>query len=140
MWFPTPEQLVEAGVLTGSDVFVTGPGGERRRETLVEMRLRRQLQATAAQINARGPVRLDDVTTMEGASASGTTLTQHYRVKTEGLDVAGSRAGLMRSYRREICSSVESALAVREGARFVLSYKDPRGRPVFDVTVEKCGA
>ena len=139
MWFPNPVELVEAGVLTGSDIFVAGPGGTRRRETVTEMRLRRQMQATADRINARGPVRLDDFTTMEGASASGTALTQHYRVKVEGLDVAGSRASLTRSFRREICSSVESALAVREGGRFVLSYKDGRGRPVFDVTVAECG-
>ncbi|HYW17308.1 MAG TPA: hypothetical protein VE891_14305 [Allosphingosinicella sp.] len=139
MWFPTPEELVEAKVLTGSDRFVAGAGGGRRRETLVEMRLRRQMEAAARRINARGPVRLDALTTLEGASASGPTLTQHYRVKTEGVDIAGSRAGLERSFRQEICSDAESALTVREGGRFVLSYKDERGRAVFDVVVGKCG-
>ncbi|MET1112474.1 MAG: hypothetical protein ABWX67_13205 [Allosphingosinicella sp.] len=139
MWFPSPVELVEARAPPGPAVFAAGPGGSRRRETVGEMRLRRQMQAIAAQINARGPVRLDDVTLMEGASASGTTLTQHYRVEAERLDVAGSRAALTRSYRQEICSSVESALAVRDGGRFVLSYKDGRGRPLFDVTVENCG-
>jgi hypothetical protein len=140
MWFPTPEELVEGGVLTGSDVFVADGGGPPRRETLGEMRLRRQMQAAADRINARGRVRLDDVTTMEGASASGPTLTQHYRVKVENLDVAGSRSSLTRSFRQEICSSAESALAVREGGRFVLSYKDGGGRPVFEVVVEECAA
>lgn len=139
MWFPTPEELVEAKVLTGSDVFVLEEGGERRRETLGEMRVRRQMQSIAAQINARGPVRVGPITTMERASASGTTLTEHYRVETERLDVAGSRTNLTRSYRRRVCSNVESALMVREGGRFVLSYKDGRGRPVFDVVVEECG-
>jgi hypothetical protein len=137
MWFPTPEELVGAGVLTGSDVFVT-EGGWTRRETLDEMHVRRQMQAAAARMNARGAVRLDDFTTLEGASASGTTLTQHYRVKTEGLDVAGSKANLSRSFRREICSSAESVTAIRQGGRFVISYKDLKGRPVFDVVVASC--
>jgi hypothetical protein len=138
MWVPSPEELVEAGVLTGSDVFVTDDDGARRRETLGEMRVRRQMQAVVAQINAKGPVRVNQFTTMERASVSGTTLTEHYRITAERLDVAGSRANLTRSYRKEICSSVETALMVREGGRFVLSYADGRGRPVFDVVVEKC--
>jgi hypothetical protein len=140
MWFPSPEELVEGGVLTGSDVFVTESGRPPRRETLQEMRMRRQMQAVAARINARGPVRLDDVTTMEGASVTGTTLTQHYRVKVEGLDIAGSKANLRRSFRQEICSSVESVTAIRQGGRFALSYKDGRGRPLFDVVVSDCSA
>jgi hypothetical protein len=138
MWIPSPEELVEGGVLTGSDIFVAQGKGPPRRETLGEMRVRRQMQAVAAQINARGPVRVNQFTTMERASASGTTITEHYRIETDRLDVAGSRANLNRSYRREICSGVETALMVREGGRFVLSYTDPKGRPVFDVVVEKC--
>jgi hypothetical protein len=102
------------------------------------MRVRRQMQAVAARINTRAPVRVNRLTTMERASVSGTTITEHYRIETERLDVAGSRANLTRSYRKEICSSVETALMVREGGRFVLSYKDARGRPVFDVVVENC--
>lgn len=137
MWFPTPEQLIEARVLTGSDVFVT-QDGTRRRETLAEMRVRRQMQAIAAQINARGAVRVDEITTMERASVSGTTLTEHYRIESDRLDVASSRANLTRSYRREICLNVETALMVSEGGRFVLSYKDGRGRPVLDVVIADC--
>ena len=139
MWFPSPEELVQAGVLTGSDLFVAGPDGTRRRETLGEMRLRRQMEGVAARINLRAPIRVDRITTMERATVSGTTLTEHYRIETERLDVAGSRANLTRSYRKEICSRVESALMVREGGRFVLAYADGRGRKVFDVVVEECG-
>jgi hypothetical protein len=138
MWFPTPVELVEARVLTGSDVLVTEGGAPPRRETLVEMRLRLQMQAAAERINAKAPIRVDEFSTMERATASGTTLTQHYRVETDGVDVAGSRANLERSFRREICSNAESALAVRDGARFVLSYKTGRGRPVFDIAVSRC--
>lgn len=138
MWVPAPEQLVEARVLTSSDVFVTEGPGAPRRETLSEMRVRRQMQAIAAQINAKGPVRVDDITVMERASVSGTTLTEHYRIETARLDVAGSRANLTRSYRREICSSVEAVTLVRQGGRFALSYADGKGRRVFDVMIASC--
>lgn len=138
MWLPSPEQLVEARVLTGSDVLVADGPGAPRRETLAEMRVRRQMQVIAAQINARGPVRLNDITTMERASVSGTTLTEHYRIESDRLDVARSRANLTRSYRREICSNVETALMVSEGGRFVLSYKDGAGRPVLGVAISSC--
>jgi hypothetical protein len=138
MWFPGPEELVEARVLTSSDVFVTEGPGAPRRETLTEMRLRRQMKAFAEGINSRGPVRLDPSLTMEGATSSGTTLTQHYRVELQNLNVARSRANMTRSFRQEICSDAKTALAVSQGGRFVLAYKDGKGRPLFDVVIASC--
>ncbi len=138
MWFPQPDELVEARVLTGSPVMVGTPGGGSRRETLAEMRLRRQIAASAAQINASIPVQVSEGITMERASASGPTLTQHYRVTLQGVDIAGSRQRLDAKLRREICSDVVMALAVSQGARFVHSYADARGRPMLDVAVTRC--
>jgi hypothetical protein len=137
LWVPDPVQLVEANVLTGSDVLVM-EGGERRRETAVEMRLRRNLAATAERMNASGPIRLDADQTMVGVSASGTTLTYHYRVATERVDVAGSRQRLDEQLRRQLCSNVDMAVAVREGARFVHSYSDLSGRHVMDIAITQC--
>lgn len=138
MWFPQPDQLIEAQVLTGSPVMVAIPGGGSRRETLAEMRLRRQMAASAAQINTSAPVQVSDGITMERASASGPALTHHYRVTLERVDIAGSRERLNRKLRSEICSDVVMALAVKEGARFVHSYADARGRPLLDVAVSQC--
>lgn len=137
MWFPQPDELIEAKVLTGSTVYVV-EGNERRRETVAEMRLRRQMAASAARINASAPVRVAEGITMERASASGSTLTQHYRVTLEGVDIAGSRQRLNRNLRSDICSDVIMALAVSQGARFVHSYVDARGRPMLDVAVTRC--
>ena len=75
---------------------------------------------------------------MERASASGTTLTHHYRVATERVDVSGSRRGLGQQLRRQICSDVEMAVAIGEGARFVHSYSDGRGRHLFDIAITEC--
>jgi hypothetical protein len=137
MWFPNPVELVEANVLTGSDVFVT-KGGERRRETAVEMRLRRNMAATAERINATMPRRLSADTTMVRVSASGTTLTHHYRLDADRIDAAGTRRGLGGQLRRQMCSDVDMALAIREGARFVHSYSDRRGRHAVDIVIEQC--
>ncbi|MFL6845431.1 MAG: hypothetical protein ACJ8ER_11190 [Allosphingosinicella sp.] len=137
IWIPSPEELVEANVLTGSDVFVT-QGGVRRRESLAEMRIRHSLAATAAQINASAPVRVNEAITMERATASGTTLTHYYKVTLEHVDVAGSRRQLAQSLRRDTCSDAATAVAVGEGARFVHSYSDASGRPLLDVAVTQC--
>lgn len=137
MWFPDPVRLVEANVLTGSDVFVA-KGGERRRETAVEMRLRRDLAVTAERINATLPRRLSEDTTMLRVSASGTTLTHHYRIDADGIDAAGTQRSLGRQLRREICSNVEMAVAIRQGARFVHSYSDRRGRHAVDIVIAQC--
>jgi hypothetical protein len=136
-WFPNSVELVEANVLTGSDVFVT-KSGERRRENGVEMRLRRNIAATAERINATMPRRLSPDTILERVSASGTTLTHHYRIDADRIDAAGTRRGLGRQLRRQICADVEMAVAVREGARFVHSYSDRRGRHAVDIAVTEC--
>jgi hypothetical protein len=102
------------------------------------MRLRRDIAATAERINAMGPRRLSADTTMVRASASGTTLTHHYRVEADQIDAAGTRRGIGRQLRREICSNVEMVVAIREGARFVHSYSDRRGRHAVDIAITEC--
>ncbi|HYJ82994.1 MAG TPA: hypothetical protein VEW26_09165 [Allosphingosinicella sp.] len=137
MWYPDPVELLEANVLTGSDVFVT-KGGERRRETAAQMRVRRNMATTAEQINATLPRRLSEDTTLLRMSASGTTLTHHYRIEADRIDAAGTRQGLGRQLRRQLCSEVEMALAVREGARFVHSFSDRHGRHAVDIVISEC--
>ncbi|HEX8263114.1 MAG TPA: hypothetical protein VF547_09600 [Allosphingosinicella sp.] len=137
LWFPDPVELVEANLLTGSDVFVT-KNGARRRENAVEMRLRRNIAATAERINATLPRRLSADTTLLRVSASGTTLTHHYRIDAEKIDAAGTRIGLGQQLRRQMCADVDMALAIREGARFVHSYSDRRGRHAVDIAVTQC--
>ena len=140
MWFPDPEELVEARVLTGSGIMIAGADGIVRPETAAQMRVRRNMAATAARLNARAPVRLDDFTTMERASASGMRLTQHMRLNLERLDVAGSRPLLTRDLRRQICSDVKMLMALKEGGSFAFSYTDRQGRPLLDIAITSCSA
>jgi len=84
------------------------------------------------------PRRLSAETTLVRVSASGTTLTHHYRVEADRIDVAGTRRGIGQQLRREICSDVEMVTAIREGARFVHSYSDRRGRHALDIAITEC--
>ena len=93
MWFPDPGQLVEANVLTGSDVLVT----EGRRTASAGDRGR---NAPAPKHRRDGGAdQRDDAQTARSRhhdrarAASGTTLTHHYRIDAERIDAAGSRAG-----------------------------------------------
>jgi hypothetical protein len=140
MWFPTPEQLVEARVITGSGLMVAGPDGKLRPETAAQMRVRRNLAATAARLNARAPVRLNELTTVERASASGMRLTQHLRIGINDIEVGGARAQLTRELRQQLCSDVETNLAIREGGSFAFSYSDGRGRHLLEVVIDRCSA
>ena len=71
-------------------------------------------------------------------SASGTTLTHHYRIDADLIDVAGTRRGIGQQLRREICSNAETAVAIGQGARFVHSYSDRRGRHAVDIVIAEC--
>jgi hypothetical protein len=138
MWFPQPDELIEAKVLTGSPVMVATADGGSRRESLAEMRLRRNMAAQAASLNAAGPERLGPITLMERASASGTTLTFHYRLETDETLSAAGRRQLEGNLRRQACSNVEMALAIRDGGKFVHSYSNSKGRPLADVAISRC--
>jgi hypothetical protein len=139
MWFPQPDELIEAKVLTGSSVMVATPGGGSRRETLAEMRVRRDMAAQAASVNASAPERLGPITMLERASASGTTLTFHYRLETdETFFSGGGKRQLAQNLRRQACSNVDMALAIRDGATFVHSYSNSRGRRLVDVAITQC--
>ena len=91
MWFPTPEELVDANVLTTSAPVIHASGGG---ESQSDRRLRADVAAAAARMNRGTPRAVDSLTTLERATASGLTLTQYYRVNAEHLDIARSRAAM----------------------------------------------
>lgn len=135
MWFPTPEELVDANVLTTSAPVVHASGGA---ESQSDRRLRADVAASAARMNRGTPRAVDGLTTLERATASGLTLTQYYRVNAEHLDIGRSRAAMTAGARRLVCSDREGAATVHDGGRFAFVYTDRRGRHLFDVAVTSC--
>jgi hypothetical protein len=142
MWFPTPDELFAANVLTGSDIVVAGAGHRRggvaQPESLSDQRLRADLRAEAARTNASAPVRVDAFTTLDRVAADGFTLTNYYTVRAGNIDVGASRRGIGADLRRKLCSDPSAAAAVRDGARFAFVYRDSSGRRLFDVAVDQC--
>jgi len=136
MWFPTAEEMMQANVLTGH-AFANDGGAST--ESLGGRRLRLDFAATARQLNAAAGRAVDPVTTFQHAEASGLTLTQHYRLKLDRIDVARVRPQALAVARRNICGDAASATAVADGGRFTIVYEARTGRRLFDVTVDRCG-
>jgi hypothetical protein len=138
MWFPGTDEMMAANVL---DIVVTRnerPDDGPRPESLNDRRLKADLRSEAAQTNRSVPVRIDSLTTLDRAEADGFTLTNFYTLKTDGIDVRGSRPHIAASVREEVCADQAVAAAVRDGARIVFSYRDAAKRHLFDVAVTRC--
>ena len=141
MWFPTPDELVAANVLTSPDIVVTRAGTRTHGagpESLSDKRLKGDLAAEAARTNGKAPIRLDTQVTLDRAEADGFTLTNYYTVKMANIDVATSRRAVSASLQQEVCATPQSQSAVRDGARFVFIYRNTSGRKLFDVSVTEC--
>ena len=143
MWFPTPDELVAANILTSPDIVVTRSGRSGNpagSESLSDKRLKGDLAAEAARTNGKAPIRLDAQVTLDRAEADGFTLTNFYPVKMANIDVATSRRAVSASLQQEVCGTPQSQSAVRDGARFVFIYRSTSGRKLFDVSVTECRA
>lgn len=130
MWVPSHDELIDANVLTESELAVVD--GELGADLEAELRY------VAASVNARGPMRLDHFTRLEGAEASGQILTYRHRV-TGRIDVAAARVAIGKTLPAEACREEGVASAVARGATIVYTYIDTRGRTLFEVPVTRCG-
>jgi hypothetical protein len=142
MWLPSPDELNAANVLTASDIVVTASHGRSaggsEPESLSEQRLRTDLRDEAARVNAAAPITLNPNTTLDRASASGFTLTQYYTIRAANLDVARTRANMARGLEQETCGTPVTAAVVRDGGKFIFSYRDKSGRRLFEVPITHC--
>jgi hypothetical protein len=146
MWFPTPDELVAANVITSSDVVIRAASRSaaddtpREGESLSDQRLRADLKAEAAMINKRGSRQVGPGVRLDRASASGFTLTLHYVVDVDRLDLERSRRAVTQLARAEVCNAPQLASAVYDGASFVYAYANKKGKPLLSVTVSDCRA
>ena len=140
MWFPSYYEMETAGVLTGAAIVVRGGGAAATSPApaLDAATIQRDLQAGAAQMNASAPTRLDEYTTFEHATASGLTLTRSYTVAVTNVNADAARPAIARELRSRACRNAEAAALIGAGARFVHSYRDARGEPLFDIEVASC--
>jgi hypothetical protein len=146
MWYPTADELVAANVITSSDVVIRGGSRTNDKasaavpgeESLSDQRLRMDLKDAAVQINRSAPRQLDGRVRLERAMAEGFTLTYHYSVSGEPIDVASSKIAMSREVRAQTCADAGMAAAIYDGARFVYSYADSNGKKLFSFNVDAC--
>ncbi len=92
-------------------------------------RLERELEMEARIVNERTPMRVDEVTTLTGVSARGTTLTSQYTVSQDipSERIEAARQALQQEIGTRLCADPNTAGLVRRGATIEADYRDPSG-------------
>jgi uncharacterized protein (UPF0333 family) len=104
--------------------------------------LLRATKMAAEQINAQGPQRLDDVTTMTGAAARGTRLVYFYMIDGRKSDFSTTVAeNLEAQVIRDVCAHEQMRKSMRSGAEFEYLYKDETGVVIVNFAIARstCG-
>lgn len=124
MWYPTEQELLKAGVLNG----------------MTRERVRQDHIVSAAQTNRDTPKRLDELTVLRSAEATGETLTFYYQIEAsrDEIDRAQATTILREQNEREICAQPLIPELIESGARYRFVYDDRTGRRIADVLVGEC--
>jgi len=137
--------MIAAGVLTGSEAIVVGRSARGMghasvapEESLTEKRIKADLQLAATQINAQAPRKVDEVTTLQRATASGLTLTRFLVVDLDHINIKTAERLVERAARRDMCREPAVAAGLRDGVRLAFSYDNKSGRHLFDFVISSC--
>ncbi|HEX8364691.1 MAG TPA: hypothetical protein VF603_05340 [Allosphingosinicella sp.] len=106
--------------------LVTGGVGSDRPASVD---LPRQIAAGVAEARTHLPVRLDDVTTMTGITAAGTTIIYDMRLETDiaTADIPAARADQQRYIDSAACETPDTRRMIDGGATLAYRYTDPSG-------------
>ena len=126
MWYPDEGELFDAGVLN----------------SMAEERIVQDNRLSADNLNARTPARIDDITTLVRARASGTMLTYYYSVSLDeaALDLERAQTSLMTHNRKAICATPAMRRMLSAGAVYHYEYVDPANRVIADFKITRCDA
>lgn len=124
MWYPTEPELFEAGVLNAMS-----------HERIVQDNL-----ASAAQLNGKAPLELDEVTTLVSATARGEQLTFLYDVEAyqEQVDKASFKQTMHRANQSSVCAQPLVPMLISAGATYRYVYRDVEGIPIAEFVVDSC--
>lgn len=130
MWFPDHDDLKAQGVLNGHNITVGG-----------EDRLAKEMQSAARFIGQGAPKKLDDVTTLLGASAEAHQVVILHKVTTavDGAALKSAQRGMEASIRRGACQNDGMRQLIRAGGEFTYRYTSSKGAKLFDIDVAECG-
>ncbi len=134
MWYPTYDELIDAGVLTGDETPVAGRAPPI---DSVAIALAREVEASLPRL----PIRIDQLTQLTGVTADKRVLRMDYRIaRLIGPDQARAIGRAMAgSLKLETCGVPTMRRYVDAGATLTMAYRDQRNRHLFEVAVSSCG-
>lgn len=96
-----------------------------------------EVMGAAAEINANVPQKLDDVTTLERATAAGVTLTYHYRIEATSADKSRLLAFVRTNVVPQACTGPLRAYMKEKGVSYTYSYVGTDFSEPVEVTVDE---
>lgn len=101
-----------------------------------------EIAASAAQLNANAPQKIDEATTLVRVTSEGVRLKYLFEIKTDDLPGMrdAMRARVPASVRRGVCASPDTRGVVNRGGEFLYRYRAENGEELaeFVVTAADC--
>ena len=132
MWYPTHQELIEAGVIDGGEIVVGSDPSEDP--------LGKRLVWEAAELRRSLPIKLDYLTVLEDAEARGHEVVLKHRLQRT-VDTAQMKAGkpsLARDIRKNACGDDRTRELIDVGATLNYRYEQVNGRYLFEIPVSSC--
>jgi ATP-dependent protease ClpP protease subunit len=131
MWYPTGEEMTNAGVLNA--VVVSGHRSDRELSRLNEV-----LGQAVKAINSSRGTMVDSITQLKGAQLNGQVIDVDYAI-TKPLQLSGSRlaSAMTPQLRKNMCSGPDGAL-ISSGGKYRFNYRYKDGRNIGTVVIDHC--
>jgi hypothetical protein len=95
--------------------------------------------STARTLNARMPIRVDEITTVESVAVEGATLVYHNRLDIDLAQVpADARSRIERSTRDYVCAQADMVQTIGHGGAYGYVWRDRSGALIHRMTVSAC--
>jgi hypothetical protein len=135
MWYPTHQELIQAGVITGDEIVVS-PNSDPSKDWLGK-----QLAWEAARLNQSAPITLDKYTVLKSARAKGHALyfVDQLQTPVEVSEVKSAKASVTANLRRNVCGDDHARELIDAGATFIYHYDQSNGRPLYEINISSCG-
>jgi ATP-dependent protease ClpP protease subunit len=131
MWYPTGDEMTQAGVLNAVVV-------SRHRSDRESSRLNEVLGQAVDNINSKRGTMVDNMTRLKGAQLSGQTIVVDYGV-TKPLRLSGSQfvSAIRPMLLKNICVGVDHAL-IGSGGKYQFNYRYENGRNIGTAVIDHC--
>ena len=129
---------------SGVGAACVAPGDESRPLSAMSTAERHALiecanRYAAQQINAQTPMRVDDITTLESVTTSGTTVIYNQRANVDVRDItAPIRAQMDQTVRRNVCASEQMRNTISYGGGYRYIWVDRAGAFIHRVDITRC--